>query len=146
MILKSGSPFIPALLLSARHISMYNTVCCWWGCRIIAMLSDIIFAHILSVFLFITHEWLTGLQEDKVVSAVFFPFLGCIILPVTFERIHLNGFRQYVRMYVCMYVCVYVSLFLSAHYAYYGYNKGCISSSSKNSMALIKTISSCNYN
>lgn len=66
------------------------------------MLSDFIFAHILSVFLFIIHEWLTGLQEDKVVSAVFFfSFLDYITLPATFKTIHLNGFRQYECMCVC---------------------------------------------
>lgn len=38
------------------------------------MLSDVILAHILPLFLCIIHGWLTGLQEDKVVSAVMFLF------------------------------------------------------------------------
>lgn len=54
-----------------NEIRVYDSVCHLQACRIIAMLSDIIFVHILSVFLFIIHGWLTGLQEDKVVSAVF---------------------------------------------------------------------------
>lgn len=73
------------------------------------MLLDIIFPHILSVSLSILHEWLTGLQEDKVVSAVF--LFTSITMPVTFKTTHPKGFRQY----VCARVCVYVAEFLSGH-------------------------------
>lgn len=38
------------------------------------MHSDLILSHILCVSLSIWHEWLTGLQEDKVVSVVSFCF------------------------------------------------------------------------
>lgn len=77
------------------------------------MLSDIIFAHILYVFLFILHGWLTGLQEDKVVSAVFFyvcvSYLDYITLPATLKQSILMGSES---MYVSPYQCVCLSMCL----------------------------------
>lgn len=75
------------------------------------MLSNIISAHILSVFLFITHGWLTWLQEDKVVSVFMcVSSLDYITLPATLKTIHLNGFRQYVFTHQSVSLCVRVSV------------------------------------
>lgn len=88
------------------------------------MLSDIIITQTVSVFLFIFHGWLTGLQQDKVVSALlffsflsFFLFFTLLSFRATLFRLQPVGLSIIAasdRLCMCEWSCiVHVSVILS---------------------------------